>query len=616
MDNEDSGKWYGYYKKYNIKGWKKTIKSQITPTSGDINAVFSVTLDNLANFASLSGILIFGFGMPADLVTDYFIPGPAFAVMIGSIALSIYAIILEHKNDHKTTSFLTAIPIGLDSPSTIGLPLLVIGPAFTQAIKNGLSRDDATREAWLVGCCTVFLIGLFKLLLTLLTFVHRQFHPVGKAAALAGIALALLGLNEFLYIIAEPVVGLVSLWIMLLILMHRVNKNGTVLGVNLPFNLSAVLVSAVIGTSLYYFMAGVGISVEPMPSKESIVGGYRLGYPHPANVFKAFSSAIKQHISIAIPYAILVNIGSLTVSDTAISIGQTYNTRFILAIDSITTIIGSLFGSSIQTTPYLGHTVFHTKFKARSGYSVISGLVIGLGGFFGYLSFLLKVLPKPAIMPIFIFISFEICHDTFHNSKGIEPHHSPAIIWAFFPALFQFANIIIGQISPVLNSAVIDKELVKTTLNITSDSLVSSIGNIMIMAHGFICTSLFWGTALAYIIDNKLKKASIFLACCGVLTFFGIIHSVNPNGEVYVPWHSGSKIPYHWTAAYFLISLITLLISFLKTHPVHFDDNHNNKNTTNDLIDETKEEAKDQENPYSNTPGKEYSIENNEKIIS
>ncbi|KAN0050128.1 hypothetical protein ACTA71_003231 [Dictyostelium dimigraforme] len=550
---------------------KKTLLQQFIPSSGDYNALTSVFMDNLANFALMVELLVFAFGMPRDLVTKYFIPGPAFAIMIGSLSLSAYAIYLD-RNERRPGILYTAIPLGLDTPSTIGLPLLVCGPAFLAAKAAGMSDADATYDSWIVGCATVFLIGCFKLIMSVLSFTTRQFHAVGKASALAGIGLALLGLDEILTIFEEPVVGWVSLWILLLALLHRHNKEGKILGVDLPFNISGVLVSCVVGTVLFYFMTGVGISVSEMPS--DVFGNYYVSYPHPSNIFKAFKRAITQNISIVIPYAILVNISSVSVIDGARSIGNPYKFKWVLLIDSISTIIGSLFGCGVtQTTPYIGHLVYHNKFKAGSSYSTISGLVIGLGGFFGYLGLLTNILPKPAILPIFIFICFEICYETLHNTKGIKAHHSIAIIWAFFPSLFQFAFIIIGQISPVLTNAVVNPEMVQETFGLTPN-VVQKIGTIMILANGFICTALFWGTALAFILENKLKKASIFLAICSVLTFFGVIHSVDPNAEVYVPWNIASSptgysnIPYHWSASYLLIAAITFGFSFIKTHVI------------------------------------------------
>ncbi|EFA86666.1 hypothetical protein PPL_00468 [Heterostelium album PN500] len=554
------------------KSWSATLKDQMIPTSGDVNALFSVLLDNLANIASMYAILVYSFGMPKEIVSTYFIPGPALGVMLGSLAMSFYAIFLDHRENDSSVLY-TSIPVGLDAPTTIGLPLLVVGPAYTKAISAGKSPHDAAIDAWLVGCTTVFLIGFFKLVLTVLSFAQKYFHPVGKSGALAGIGLALLGLNELLTILQEPVAGWVSLWIIFILLLHRVNEHHQFVSINLPFNLSGVLVSAIIGSIIYYSMAAAKISVVPMP--ENVASSYYLSYPHPADIFTTFKAAIQQNISIAIPYAILVNIGGLTITDAAVSVGNKYNTRIVLLIDSITTIIASFFGSVTQTTPYIGHTVFQQKFKARSGYSIITGLIIGLGGFLGYLSFLTNILPKPAIIPIFIFIAFEICAETLSPStpnSGIKKHHIPAIIWSFFPALFQFVNIILSQISPVFSFAITDPQKIIDAFG-TNQSAVDAIAVITVLAHGFICTSLFWGTALAYLLDNQLKKSALFLALTSVITFFGIIHSVNPNGEVYVPWQSGSTLPYQWSAAYLVLAVMTFLLSFIKakTEDSHLD---------------------------------------------
>ncbi|GAM18011.1 hypothetical protein SAMD00019534_011860 [Acytostelium subglobosum LB1] len=544
------------------KTWPEAIRNQIVPTSGDINAMFSVFLDNLANLATMHAILVYNFGMPSDLVQRYFIPGPALGVMIGCLSLSLYAIFLDRKETNSSILY-TSIPLGLDAPTTIGLPLLVIGPAFLKAKQSGRSDYDATMDAWLVGCSTVFIIGFFKLILTVFSFTLKYFHPVGKAGALAGIGLSLLGVNELMMILQEPVTGWVAMWLLFIFLLLRINKYNQIVNFELPFNISGVLVSALVGTIVYYVMAGAKISVAPLP--KHVFSDYFLSFPHPANIFSTFKDAISSNLSIAIPYAILVNIGGLTISDAANLVGNKYNTRVVLLIDAVSTIISSFFGSTTQTTPYIGHTVFHHKFKARSGYSIITGLLIGFGGMLGYISFLSTILPKPAIVPIFIFITFEICSETFHPSVAgtIKRHHAPAIIWSFFPAIFQFVNIILSQVSPVLASSIVDPELVMKTLGIPP-SVVNSCGVILLMAHGFICTSLFWGTALGFLLDNELKKSAIFLALSSVITFFGVIHSVEPAGQVYVPWQTGSTLPYQWAAGYLLVAIITFGFSFLK----------------------------------------------------
>jgi hypothetical protein len=46
-----------------------------------------------------------------------------------------------------------------------------------------------------------------------------------------------------------------------------------------------------------------------------------------------------------------------------------------------------------------------------------------------------------------------------------------------------------------------------------------------------------------------------------VLTLFGVIHSVMPTGELYLPWKITSHAHYMTAAAYFALSCILLLLT-------------------------------------------------------
>ena len=53
------------------------------------------------------------------------------------------------------------MPLGIDSPSTIGMAVAVLGPAFIAA-KARMPADAAAILAWQVGMATIVLIGVFK----------------------------------------------------------------------------------------------------------------------------------------------------------------------------------------------------------------------------------------------------------------------------------------------------------------------------------------------------------------------------------------------------------------------------------------------------------------------
>src|SRR6476619_2496166 len=126
---------------------------------GDINAFFGLMLDNVVNLAVLAGILVGGFGFPAQLVYTRMFPGTALGVLFGDLVYTWLAIRLARRTGRGDV---TAMPLGLDAPSTIGMALTVLGPAFIAA-KRRAPTDQAAIIAWQVGMATMVLMGVFKL---------------------------------------------------------------------------------------------------------------------------------------------------------------------------------------------------------------------------------------------------------------------------------------------------------------------------------------------------------------------------------------------------------------------------------------------------------------------
>jgi AGZA family xanthine/uracil permease-like MFS transporter len=66
--------------------------------------------------------------------------------------------------------------------------------------------------------------------------------------------------------------------------------------------------------------------------------------------------------------------------------------------------------------------------------------------------------------------------------------------------------------------------------------------------------------------------ASVYLWIAAVFTFFGIIHSAVPDGNLYLPWHLAGmarQIPYQFTVAYVILALLLLVLASTKesAHP-------------------------------------------------
>src|SRR4030095_16939584 len=99
-------------------------------------------------------------------------------------------------------------------------------------------------------------------------------------------------------------------------------------------------------------------------------------------------------LSVALPFALATVIGGIDNTESAIAAGDRYRTRDILLTEAVATILAGLCGGVIQNTPYIGHPAYKAM-GARAAYTLVTGLVIGLGGVAGIISILVGILPKP-----------------------------------------------------------------------------------------------------------------------------------------------------------------------------------------------------------------------------
>ena len=64
-----------------------------------------------------------------------------------------------------------------------------------------------------------------------------------------------------------------------------------------------------------------------------------------------------------------------------------------------------------------------------------------------------------------------------------------------------------------------------------------------------------------------MKAAASYLFVTAALTLFGLIHSVAPHGEIYLPWTLISHLPHHIALAYLLLALFLLLLNYVNRKP-------------------------------------------------
>jgi AGZA family xanthine/uracil permease-like MFS transporter len=508
---------------------------------GDVNGFFGLMFDNLTVLSFLAGILVFAFGFPADIVYTRMFPGTAFGVLFGDLVYTWMAFNLARKSGNTRV---TAMPLGLDTPSTIGIALVVLGPAFVSLKAQGMEPREAAMMTWYIGMATMVMIGVIKLVLSFCgRWVQKMVPQAGLLGSLAGIGLALIGFVPLLDIFGLPLVGMISLGLILYNLVARIR---------LPKNVPGVLAAIVVGTALYHILGPAGLvgGTYAPPA-----GALHFGFPLPTLGFvKGFSAALK-YLPLAAPFALLTVVGGINVTESARVAGDDFNTRNILLTEAVATLVAGVCGGVAQSTPYIGQPAYKGM-GARAGYTVLTGLFVGFGGIFGYVGYIVELIPRAVLAPILIFVALDIMVQAF---LACPARHAPAVAFAYFPTVARLLAIKYGTF---LAAGTMAGLLAKEGKELPEVLVTVAVGN------GFILTAMLWGAFLAELIDRRLARSALYLGILGVFSFFGAIHSASPDGNMYLPWHLATPleraVPYQFTVAYLVFAGLILLLSLTK----------------------------------------------------
>ena len=496
---------------------------------GDVNAFFGLMLDNVADLLMTVGLLHAVYEFPTRFALRHMVPGTAIGVLVGDLLFFFMALRLARK---AGATQITAMPLGLDTPSTFGMVLFVLGPAFVHArTKLGLDELAAAEHAWHIGICSLFISGLFKFGCAFgASWIRRLLPRAGLLGSLAAIALVLISFLPLLEVLHVPIVGLVSLVVILTTLVARVH---------LPLRIPGALGALLIGGATHYLLAWVSgtpatgtIEVDPsaglLPTEWLGAFGFQW--------IGAFRDTLP-YLPIVIPFALATVVGGIDCTESAAAAGDEFDTRQVIGVEALATLAAALCGGVIQTTPYIGHPAYKAM-GGRAAYTLATALFIGSAGLIGFFGFLYVVIPKATVFPILVFVGLEITAQSFHSTPR---RHYAAVALACVPALASLALLYIDKMQGAL--------VPPGTTAVLPPALQAEIETVRVMANGFVVTSLLWAALLASLIDRRLIRAAIFSAIAGFCTLFGIIHSPLTGNPVFLPWNlSGSN--FHITLSF------------------------------------------------------------------
>ncbi|MBX9791463.1 MAG: permease [Pirellulales bacterium] len=508
-------------------------------------------LDNVANLVLTIGLLAGGFGFPASFAVRYMLPGTALGVLAGDLAFTWMVFRLARRSGRDD---ITAMPLGLDTPSTIGMVLFVLGPAFLDAQRRGLGSEDAARFAWHIGMAAIVASGVIKLICALAAGAIRQVIPrAGLLGSLTSIALVLISFLPLLDLAALPIVGIVSLTIILATLVGRVPLPGRVPG---------ALAATMLGVVVFYLLRAAGW-VPESHATEALKPELALLWPRPTLSWVGALEESLAYLPVVVPFALATVIGGIDCTESAAAAGDEYHTGTVIAVEGVATLIAGLCGGVIQTTPYIGHPAYKAM-GGRALYTLAAALFVGGAGMFGYFAYLYLWIPKAAIFPILIFVGLEITAQSFHATPV---RHFPAVALACVPAL---AYLVLIFADPLL------AEAGKTVDTLNRPEFGVQLQTIRTLSGGFIITSLLWASTLAALIDQRLRAAGGFLAVASVATLFGVIHSPLAGSAMFVPWNlpqlpaaAAGQTPIDLAIAYGLSAALLLVWGQLRQATPH-----------------------------------------------
>ncbi|MGH7174539.1 MAG: permease, partial [Gemmataceae bacterium] len=518
----------------------------------DINAFFALMLDNVSVMVLLFGLL--SSSLPVErqtkgqirftpgFVLTHMLPGTALGVLLGDLVYTILAFRLARRLGRDDV---TAMPLGLDTPSTFGIAFLVLLPALEEGYLHVSERDheQAMAFAWHVGLVVLVLTGLFKIVCAPLGNAVRRLVPrAGLLGSLAAIALALIAFLPLAQdgIAAVPLVGMTALTLILWTLIaHR----------ELPGRIPGALAAVLLGVLIYQvcrLVEPMGLSLVPPPEHDAgttlvwepsaLVSFYR---DHSFAWWERVFVYALGKLPVVLPFALATIVGGIDCTESAAAVGDEFDTRSILLTEGVASLFAGLLGGVIQTTPYIGHPAYK-KMGGRAAYTLATALFIGGVGYFGGFNLLFEWLPRAALFPILVFVGLEITAQSFHATP---PRHYPALALAMLPALAYLILIAVNQALGMRDPEPPARLLVQT---------------LRCLAGGFIITSLLWSAALAMLIDGRLVRAAFYFALAGVFALFGVIHSPLPSERIDWPSRVLEQLPptfreaityqtpYHW----------------------------------------------------------------------
>ncbi len=460
---------------------------------GDIDASFGIFFDGFSKILSATGIMLFVFGMPSDIVLGKIVPGIGLAIFAGNLWYFYEARALAKKEKRQDV---TAQPFGIGASQLTGWLYLIMGPVYWQT-------GDA-ELAFQIGLAASLIGGMVEVLGG---FIGRWIVKVVPHSALMGnmasSAIVWLSFVGIAMVFDRPVYALLPLFIVIIDYLGKADKRFK----KIPSGLVAIVLGSVIAWATGY------LTPENFTSAFSNLGFYPPTFCG-LDIVKGFSG-IFPFLPIIIPLQINNFLSTLQGIESAKSVGDVYPERRSMIMDGCSTMLGSLFGNPFPTTVYFGHPGWK-ELGARAGFSLVNAgayLLICMTGLTGVL---MALVPTEAVMVLLIFVGFSVTASTFQE---LDKKYTNVVLLSLVPILFQYIQTLVSSTAQAAGTTVADIGAAKFA------EFSVQIQGIQWLGNGAFLSSLLLAGLLAYVIDKKYFHSAFFGIALAFCSFVGMIHA-------------------------------------------------------------------------------------------
>ena len=464
--------------------------------AGDWNGFFGLFTNVLLNVIVLTGLCLGVVQLPADTVFGRILPALGIALPLGNL---FYAYLAWQLGKAEGRSDVTAMPYGPSVPHMFIVVFLIMLPTY-------LTTKDPVL-AWHAGLAWCFIIGVIVLLGAFVGPSIRAMTPrAAMLGTLAGISIAFISMRPAFQLWETPWIGLACFAIVLIAWTANLKMPG-----GLPGGLVAVIVGSAIGWvvslvgwSDYMSADALGKSLDQFGLRLPMFSG---------DVWSGLSQVAPLLVT-AIPLGIYNFTEAMNNVESASAAGDNYNLRKILLADGLGAVVGSMLGSPFPPAVYIGHPGWKSV-GGRIGYSLATGVAIALVCFLGLTAFLLALIPLVAILPILLYIGLVIGAQAFQASPA---KHAPAVVLALIPNIAEWAKTQIDGALAAAGTSAAQVGLAKLAGTGVLYKGLESVGG------GSVLAGMVLGAMAVYIIDNQMRRASIWAFAGALLAYVGLIH--------------------------------------------------------------------------------------------